>query len=71
VFPVRYELNVYVLFGRNSVFKGLTRTQYNTKPRLATVARRYDPVFHSKHDVPLLSRRQSVLPLTDALYSIN
>jgi hypothetical protein len=24
VFPVRYELNLYVLFRRNSVFKGVT-----------------------------------------------
>jgi hypothetical protein len=24
VFPVRYELNSYILFGRNSVFKGLS-----------------------------------------------
>jgi hypothetical protein len=24
VFPVRYELNFYIVFGRNSVFKGLT-----------------------------------------------
>jgi hypothetical protein len=23
VFPVRYELNSYILFGRDSVFKGL------------------------------------------------
>jgi hypothetical protein len=23
VFPVRYELNLYILFKRNSVFKGL------------------------------------------------
>jgi hypothetical protein len=23
VFPVRYELHLYILFGRNSVFKGL------------------------------------------------
>jgi hypothetical protein len=26
VFPVRYELNLYMLFRRNSVFKGLTIT---------------------------------------------
>jgi hypothetical protein len=25
VFPVRYELNLYILFRRNPVFKGLTR----------------------------------------------
>jgi hypothetical protein len=25
VFPVRYELNFYILFRRNSVFKGLRR----------------------------------------------
>jgi hypothetical protein len=25
VFPVRYELNLYMLFRRNSVFKGLSR----------------------------------------------
>jgi hypothetical protein len=25
VFPVRYELNVYILFGRISVFKGLRK----------------------------------------------
>jgi hypothetical protein len=24
VFPVRYELNVYILFGRNKVFKRIT-----------------------------------------------
>jgi hypothetical protein len=26
VFPVRYELNSYILFGRNSVFKGLIKS---------------------------------------------
>jgi hypothetical protein len=25
VFPVRYELNLYMLFRRNSVFKGLSK----------------------------------------------
>jgi hypothetical protein len=25
VFPVRYELDLYILFGQKSVFKGLTR----------------------------------------------
>jgi hypothetical protein len=25
MFPVRYELNSYILFRRNSVFKGLTK----------------------------------------------
>jgi hypothetical protein len=29
VFPVRYELDLYILFGRNSVFKGLNST-FNT-----------------------------------------
>jgi hypothetical protein len=29
VFPVRYELNLYILFRRNSVFKGLIRHQSN------------------------------------------
>jgi hypothetical protein len=28
VFPVRYELNSYILFGRDSVFKGLTLMQF-------------------------------------------
>jgi ABC-type microcin C transport system permease subunit YejE len=33
VFPVRYELNVYILFGRNSVFKGLSKSNvYNSMP---------------------------------------
>jgi hypothetical protein len=27
MFPVRYELNVYILFGRNSVFNGISRFQ--------------------------------------------
>jgi hypothetical protein len=25
VFPVRYEINSYILFRRNSVYKGLTK----------------------------------------------
>jgi lipoprotein NlpI len=29
VFPVRYELDLYILFRRNSVFKMLTKYEYN------------------------------------------
>jgi hypothetical protein len=30
VFPVRYELNSYILFRRNSVFKGLKKVVVKT-----------------------------------------
>jgi hypothetical protein len=35
VFPVRYELNSYILFRRNSVLKGLMKRKYETRELVA------------------------------------
>jgi hypothetical protein len=44
MFPVRYELNFYILFRRNSVFKGLIR-EYKSWPShvSATMTLSYSP----------------------------
>jgi hypothetical protein len=54
VFPVRYELNSYISFRRNSVFKGLSisRQKYTRKPAVVRVASGRE---YSKSSVQIMS----------------
>jgi hypothetical protein len=51
VFPVRYGLNFYVLYRRNSVFKGLQETHYvsATKPNRLMLFRKTVAVYCENH----------------------
>jgi hypothetical protein len=50
VFPVRYELDVYILFGRNSVFKWLTCLLYKGRLCLRPVCESsYSNVIHKSN----------------------
>jgi hypothetical protein len=55
VFPVRYELNSYILFRRNSVFKGLSRV-YGPIKENGTWRSRYNLELYRLYNEPDIVR---------------
>jgi hypothetical protein len=49
VFPVRYELNLYILFKRNSVFKGLNQIGFSRRSLASTAkAEGFQPLLRMR-----------------------
>jgi hypothetical protein len=61
VFPVRYELNLYMLFRRNFVFKGLICISYAICPDPS-------PILYERR---ALKRARCIESCTPPLFSVN